>query len=148
MAGQGSWSDGEGQREGGEVEATSSELEWGTADLDHARNATDLAIEHLRESLERGDEDLLEQLGWTQAEARAFLARWDAMQRLQQSDDPEERVEFDRAVRSLGLRPEGVRSQRRATGEQRDGEAEGRRSRPPSEYLERVRAYTQGLSTQ
>ncbi len=129
------------------MEATPSELEWGNADLEHARNAADLAIEHLRSSLERGDDELLNQLGWTEAEARAFLTRWEAMQRLQRSEDPTDRVEFDRAVRSLGLRPDGVRSQRRVTRERRDGEAEGNRSRPPSEYLERVRAYTEGLAT-
>jgi len=148
MAGQGSWSDGEGQREGGDAEATPSELEWGDADLEHARNATDLAIEHLRDSLEAGDQELLEQLGWSEAQARAFLARWDAMQRLQRSENPADRVEFERAVRSLGLRPEGMQTRRRATRQQRDGEAEGTRSRPPNEYLERVRAYTEGLSTQ
>jgi hypothetical protein len=70
------------------------------------------------------------------------------MQRLQRSEDPQDRVEFERAVRSLGLRPEGMRTQRRATREGRSGEAEGIRSRPPSEYLDRVRAYSEGLSTQ
>ena len=44
------------------------------------------------------------------------------------------------------LRPDGVRSSRDVPADARGGQAEGRRSRPPADYQEQVKAYTQGTS--
>lgn len=63
-----------------------------------------------------------------------------------ESDDPVQRGEFERTVRSLGLRPDGVRSSRDVPSDVRGGQSEGRRSRPPSEYREQFKAYTQGTA--
>jgi collagen type III alpha len=123
------------------------EMEWGQQKLDHARNAANLAVEHLRNSLDKGRTDVLDELGWTPEQARAFLARWQSMQRLAGSTDPAERAEFERAVRSLGLRPEGVRSSRDVPADQKGGQVEGRRSRPPSDYREQFKAFMQGTSS-
>ncbi|MFM7033736.1 MAG: hypothetical protein ACKOYJ_00875 [Planctomycetia bacterium] len=120
------------------------ELEWGDEDVAHARNAADLAVEHLRDSVEAGRSDVLRELGWTPEQARAFIERWQAMRRLADSPDQRKRGEFERAVRSLGLRPGGTRSSRDLPSDVKGGQAEGRRSRPPSEYREQVRAYLQG----
>jgi hypothetical protein len=122
-------------------------MEWGRQNLDHARNAANLAVEHLRNSLDKGRTDMLDELGWTPEQARAFLARWQAMQRLAGSADPAERAEYERAVRSLGLRPEGVRSSRDVPADVKGGQAEGRRSRPPSDYREQFKAFMQGTSS-
>jgi hypothetical protein len=122
------------------------EMEWGDEDLSHARNAADLAVEHLRDSFAAGEDDVLDALGWTREQAQAFIDRWRAMRRLADSDDPRQRGEFERAVRSLGLRPGGVRSSRDVPTDVKGGQAEGRRSRPPSEYRDQVRAYLQGTS--
>jgi hypothetical protein len=119
-------------------------MEWGEQDLANARNAADLATEHLRDSVEAGRTDVLDELGWTPEQARAFLARWEAMRRMAGSSDPRERGEFERAVRSLGLRPNGVRSSRDVPSDVKGGQAEGRRSRPPNDYREQVKAYLQG----
>jgi hypothetical protein len=123
------------------------EMEWGQQNLDHARNAANLAVEHLRNSLDKGRTDVLDELGWSPEQARAFLTRWQDMQRLAGSADPAERAEFERAVRSLGLRPEGVRSSRDVPADQKGGQAEGRRSRPPSDYREQFKAFMQGTSS-
>ena len=122
------------------------EMEWGDEDLSHARNSADLAVEHLRDSVAAGETDVLDALGWTRDQAQAFIDRWQAMRRLADSDDPRQRGEFERAVRSLGLRPGGVRSSRDVPADVQGGQAEGRRSRPPSEYREQVRAFLQGTS--
>jgi hypothetical protein len=148
---------GTGGREGGEGaprtdrpalggEQERRELEWGDENLRHARNAADLAVEHLRNSLDAGRDEVLDALGWTPEQARAFIDRWQALRRLAEDDDPRQRGEFERAVRSLGLRPGGVRSSRDVPTDMKGGQAEGRRSRPPSEYREQVRAYLQGTS--
>ena len=123
-------------------------MEWGDEDLSHARNAADLAVEHLQDSVAAGENDVLDALGWTADQAQAFIDRWQAMRRLADSDDPRQRGEFERAVRSLGLRPGGVRSSRDVPSDVQGGQAEGRRSRPPSEYREQVRAYLQGTSSE
>jgi hypothetical protein len=122
------------------------DMEWGDEDLSHARNAADLAVEHVRDAVAAGETDVLDALGWTREQAQAFVNRWRALRRLADSDDPRQRGEFERAVRSLGLRPRGVRSSRDVPTDVQGGQAEGRRSRPPSEYRDQVRAYLQGTS--
>ena len=147
--GGGGWSGGagpppdQGAREG---QSPAVETEWASQEVDHARNAADLAIEHLRDSLASGRTEVLDELGWTREEARAFLARWEAMRRQAESGDPVRRAEFERELRSLGLRPDGVQSGRDVPADVRGGQAEGRRSRPPSGYRERFKAFLQGTS--
>ena len=149
-AGSGGWAGGEGPNEPGKPQtegpAPSKQTEWGEEDLRNAKNAADLAIEHLRSAVESGSSDVLDRLGWTREQARAFLERWETMRRLAESDDPVRRGEFERAVRSLGLRPDGVKSSRDVPSDVRGGQSEGRRSRPPSEYREQFKAYTQGTA--
>jgi len=120
------------------------EMEWGEQDLAHARNAADLAIEHLRQSVESGDTGILDDLGWTPQQARDFLTRWEAMRRMARSGDQRQRGEFEQAIKSLGLRPDGVRSSRDVPSDVKGGQAEGRRSRPPSDYREQFKAFMQG----
>ncbi|NDC62884.1 MAG: hypothetical protein EBZ59_02615, partial [Planctomycetia bacterium] len=91
-SGSGGWSDGErpGQA-GGEPPVgppPAKETEWGEQDLAHARNAADLAIQHLRSAVDSGRTDVLDQLGWTREQARAFLDRWESMRRLAEGGDP------------------------------------------------------------
>jgi len=114
--------------------------------LDNARNAADLAIEHLRKTVESGRTDVLDELGWTRDQARAFLERWEAMRRQSESTDLQKRGEFERVLRSLGLRPPGVQNSRDVPSDVKGGQAEGRRSRPPSDYRERFKAFLQGTS--
>jgi hypothetical protein len=150
--GSGGWSQGDRQppQAGGERDdpPPGRETEWVEQDSARARNAADLAIQHLRDSLAAGHSDVLERLGWTEAQARAFLERWEAMRRLAGSDDPRDRGEFERAIRSLGLRPDGVRTSRDVPADAKGGQAEGRRSRPPSEYRDQLKAYLQGTSAE
>lgn len=139
-------------KSGGKAEVTDDgaaqrrEMEWTDADLSHARNAADLAIEHLRDSLASGRTDVLDSLGWTPEQAQAFLSRWQEMRRLAESRDPRQRGEFERALRSLGLRPEGVGSSRDVPADTKGGQAEGRRSRPPASYREQFEAYLRGTA--
>jgi len=126
--------------------APSKETEWGEQNLTNARNATNLALDYLRKAVESGDTAVLDRLGWTADEARAFLDRWQKMRQFSESADPVERSQFEQTMRSLGLRPDGVRSSRDVPSDARGGQAEGRRSRPPADYQEQFKAYTQGTS--
>jgi hypothetical protein len=124
----------------------SRETEWGSQELENARNAADLALEHLRKTVESGRTDVLDELGWSRDQARAFLERWEAMRRQSESPDVQKRGEFERVLRSLGLRPAGVQNSRDVPADAKGGQAEGRRSRPPSDYRERFKAFMQGTS--
>ena len=133
---------------GGDATRQDREMEWGEQDLAHARNAADLAIEHLRQAVESGDGGVLDDLGWSPQQARDFLARWEAMRRMARSGDQRQRGEFEQAVRSLGLRPAGVGSSREVPADVKGGQAEGRRSRPPSDYREQFKAFLQGTAAE
>ena len=147
--GGGGLSEGAGTPTGGaaaEGPPPSRETEWGAQELENARNAADLAIEHLRKTVESGRTDVLDELGWSRDQARAFLERWEAMRRQSESPDVQKRGEFERLLRSLGLRPAGVQNSRDVPADAKGGQAEGRRSRPPSDYRERFKAFLQGTS--
>lgn len=153
QTGSGGWAGGDATRRPDDAQmpegpAPAKETEWGEQDLAHAKNAASLALEHLRKAVESGDTDVLDRLGWTRDQARAFLERWEKMRRLAESADPVERGAFERTMRSLGLRPDGVRSSRDVPADARGGQAEGRRSRPPADYREQLKAYTQGTSAE
>jgi len=146
--GGGGWSDGAAAPPPGGAAAQGSppsrETEWGAQELENARNAADLALEHLRKTVESGRTDVLDELGWTREQARAFLERWEAMRRQSESPDVQKRGDFERVLRSLGLRPAGVQNSRDVPADAKGGQAEGRRSRPPSDYRERFKAFLQG----
>ncbi|MCE9631411.1 MAG: hypothetical protein K8S94_11955 [Planctomycetia bacterium] len=152
QSGDGGWATGGEKGAGGDgkagVERRDREMEWGEQDLANARNAADLAIEHLRKSVESGDTTVLDELGWTPEQARDFLARWEAMRRMARNGDARQRGEFDQAVKSLGLRPGGVRSSRDVPSDVKGGQTEGRRSRPPSDYREQFKAFMQGAAAE
>ncbi|NBV44882.1 MAG: hypothetical protein EBR86_04405 [Planctomycetia bacterium] len=150
--GKGGWARSDGaadpQQGPGAGEGPTAQTEWGDQDTAHARNAADLAIEHLRRSLDKGDKSVLDSLGWTKDEARAFLERWETLRRQADAGDPVKRRDFERTLQSLGLRGGDVRSNRDVPADVKGGQAEGRRSRPPSEYRERFKAYTQGTTSE
>lgn len=121
-------------------------MEWTDQDLAHARNAADLALEHLRDAVNGGKRDVLDALGWTPEQARTFLDRWEAMRRQADTGDATAKGRFERTLQSLGLRPDGVRSSRDVPADAKGGQAEGRRSRPPADYRDQFRAFLQGTS--
>jgi hypothetical protein len=91
---------------------------------------------------------VLRDLGWPMDQAREFLARWERMRQAAAEGDPKARGEFDQAVKSLGMRPGGVRSKRDVPTDVKGGQAEGRRSRPPSDYREQFKAFMQGAASE
>lgn len=118
------------------------------ANLEYARQATDLALEQLRHQKDNPDRELLDELGWTKEELQSFLERWQQMQRGAKTGDPAQRQELDRALRSLGLRPDG--DKRRAGGAADDSQRglrdAGQRSLPPPQYQEQFNAFIKGAS--
>jgi hypothetical protein len=118
------------------------------ANLDYARKATDLALKHLKDELQKGrpDAELLNRLGWTKKDAQRFVERWDEMRK--QAQVPGERGadarrELDESLRSLGVRPRATSLKGKAThDDQLQGVRESRRASAPPEYREQSQAYS------
>ncbi len=131
----------------------SGELEPGDkANLDYAREQTNLVIDKLDEQLreQEVDEELLDKLGWTADELRRFVNRWKNLK--SQADGAgaqveQARQELNDALRSLGLSPDrrsGFQSQT-AKDKLRDLQ-EAYRGRTPLEYQELMRKYVKGTA--
>ena len=117
------------------------------ANLEYARRATDMVLEYLKDQQEHPDRELLDELGWTEAELAAFLKRW---QQLKQgaAEGNTGRRELDESLRSLGLRPKRDRIRRGTTQSDevtglRDS---GTRTAPPPAYQELFDAFKKGTA--
>lgn len=120
------------------------------ANLEYAREQTDLVLEQLSDQLRRKDVDsrLLDELGWTEAELQEFLRRWQSLKTEAGQDTPAgdaAQRELDDALRSLGLR-RGPLQQRRLPEDQMRDLSDSYRDTVPLEYQQRLRAYNQGIS--
>ncbi|MBX7167257.1 MAG: hypothetical protein K1X74_13085 [Pirellulales bacterium] len=122
------------------------------ANLDYARQATDLALEHLRDQLAHGqpDQDLLDRLQWSRDDLERFLKRWQELKRAAKQagqDGDAARQKLNEALRGLGLRPRVVqRAGRQAAGDPLRELRDSRRTAPPPDYAEQYEAYTEGTS--
>ncbi len=122
------------------------------ANLDYARKATDLALENLKDQLDKDqvDPQLLDRLGWSREDLEKFVQRWEKLRRSAAANGDkgnEARKELDDALRSLGLRPRGATlKSNSARDDQAHGQKQGFDSKPPAEYAEQYKAYTQGKS--
>ena len=111
-----------------------------------------MALTHLKDELAKDtpDPELLDRLGWSRQDLENFVKRWEQMRA--SADAPGEkgqaaRRELDETLRSLGLRLRTTtRRANEATNDQFKGLKESRRSTPPPEYAEQVKAYTQGTA--
>lgn len=131
-----------------QTEGTAPEAD--PANLEYARKQTDLVLEKLADQLRRKqvDEQLLEELGWSEEDLRKFVARWRARKEAAQREDAAgeaARRELDEALRSLGLR-RGPLQQRAVRQDTLRDLREGYRGPVPPEFQERLRAYNRGVS--
>jgi hypothetical protein len=115
--------------------------------LSSVRQATDLALDHLRDSIRSTDDEMLKELGWTREQAEAFLQRWESMQKAARNGSQLQQQAFEQTLRSLGLRPDRVRSSRQIEADSKGVQVESRRTQPPYEYRERFKAFLKGASS-
>ena len=133
--------------------AESGQLGADEANLDYARQQTNLVLEGLDQQLAKKqvDRELLKNLGWTEAELKQFVDRWKNLKERAEgagNDAAEAQQELDDALGSLGLRNNGpLRFKGKAKADDLRAN-DALRVKPPSEYADRVREYTKGLSTQ
>ncbi len=125
--------------------------------LQYAEAATNLVLDYLDDVLkEKVDRRILDELGWTDEQLRAFLERWKAMKAAAEAGDEGAKVEYLQALENLGLHApdasEPVDATRgRAPDDRRrrqnDAVREDRRTKTPNALDERVRAFNRGVST-
>lgn len=117
------------------------------ANLEYAREATDLALDLLESQADKPDDALLEDLNMSPAEMKAFLQRWRNMKRTAK-EGAAGRSELDESLRNLGLRKPADR--RNAAAVENDSARgfrdQGSRTPAPAEYLEQFRAFKQGAA--
>ncbi len=115
--------------------------------LEYARKAANLVLEHLKDQQDNPDQELLDKLGWTEEQMQEFIARWESMKGAAEEDEVGER-ELDEALRSLGLRPRrGTTRSVDSVDDQTRGLRDlGGQSSPPPGIQEQFNAYKKGTA--
>ncbi len=141
-----------GQPQQGEPQTAPSKPPAGEdPNLDYARKATDLALEHLKDQVakEKPDQELLDKLKWTPEDLRKFVDHWERMKR--QAAQPgaagtEARKKLDDNLRGLGLMPKGTQLDRNTSLDDTQRNLRSSRRLPaPPEIAEQVKAYKHHL---
>lgn len=119
------------------------------ANLEYARKQTDLVLDRLSEQLDEGkvDEEMLDDLGWSQEDLRRFVDRWNKLRASAERPGAEAaQQELDDRLRNLG-ESLGAKNgtTRRAKDDFRDLR-EGYQNKVPLKYRDRLKAYTEGVS--
>ncbi|MCH2113707.1 MAG: hypothetical protein MK171_02170 [Pirellulales bacterium] len=123
------------------------------ANLEYARQQTDLVLERIEDQLDKKqvDHKLLEKLGWSQDELQRFVDRWKSLKSKAAGDNRPNtaKKELDDSLRRLGLLPKsrlGYRSQ--ITKDRLRDLRDTYRGRTPLEYQDRLRAYVKGTASE
>ncbi len=120
------------------------------ANVEYAREATDLVLEYLRDKQGNPDQELLDKLGWKPEDVGRFLRRWDELKRGAQEGSPRGangKRQLDDVLRGLGLQKPGNRVVRSQDNNdlQRNNRNTGRRSKVPAPLLDPFRAFQRAL---
>ena len=117
------------------------------ANLEFARKQTILALNHLSDELQKEDPALLRKLGWTRAEAEAFLRKWQSMH-ADAATQPAVRDTLSRSLQNLGLRPAAVTltAEPRTSAPRPTTSRDTNRIPPPDVWAEQYDAYTRGVA--
>ncbi len=122
--------------------------------IDQAAKAAGLALKRLDEEIQRGEIDpkLLEELGWTQEDVRAFLER---MQKQLDEREVTEQVRrekslsqrsFEEMLKSLDVHSTGKTREGTASKDRDQQDTTGRQSTPPNKYKQRFLDYQRSQS--
>ncbi len=157
MSGQGGASATPGK--GGELpdagEAQATVLEEEAANLEYNKQATELVLKRLQKELERGDVDpeLLEQLGWTEAEMKRFAERLGKhLEKTNANDETPEsaarREQFEEMLKSLDLKKGGTKRTGENSPQREVNQIESRRTNVPPTYKKAFEQFTKDLNRQ
>lgn len=114
--------------------------------LNFKREATDLALKYLKDQPPGPErEELLRQLNMTESQLAEFMQRWEQMAERAKTGDAKAQQQYERALRSLGLK--NRRSQIKGRTERMENLSEGgAASRPPAEVEENFQQFLRNLN--
>ena len=107
--------------------------------------------ERLADMLEKRkvNEQMLDELGWTQQDLRRFVERWQqrkAAARNANGQDPLARKKLDDALRHLGLRPKTIGGRAEQKKDAFRDVHEGQSGPVPIKWRDRLKAYREGIA--
>ncbi|MEO0530391.1 MAG: hypothetical protein AAF266_07400 [Planctomycetota bacterium] len=125
-----------------------SEVGGDDANLEYAREQTDLVLERLEEQLQQREVDrrLLDKLGWTEQDLRRFVDRWRSRQKKAATRGAEGEAELDRALRSLGLGQQGPSKTRSIAEDQLRDLRQNARTKAPPRWRAAQQRYNRSLN--
>ncbi len=142
----GSANDGD-RGEGGDLDGS---ISGDDANLEYAREATDMVLEYLKDQKQKPDQDLLDKLGWNQDDVDKFVRRWDQLKRKAKSPDgatQENKSKLDELLKGMGLEAPDAKLRRTndRNDKQRDNRNTGRKRKVPADLLDPFRAFQRSL---
>ncbi|QDV80186.1 hypothetical protein [Botrimarina mediterranea] len=128
---------GEGAESGGDA-----------ANLDYAREQTELVLQRLEDQLRKKEVDrkLLDKLGWTEEDLREFVDRWQSRKQKAAERGADGEAELDRALRSLGLSPQGPTAKSKVTEDSFRDLRENARGKTPARLRDSVEWYLRSIN--
>ncbi|MDR2117026.1 MAG: hypothetical protein LBP87_11670 [Planctomycetaceae bacterium] len=134
--------------------ASASNIETPPEDpnLEYTKKITNLVLEYLEDQLKtKPNQELLNNLGWTEKELRDFYQKWQEMSEQSKSTEintANDNAKWKEAFKSLGLKPAQDRQQlqkSRTEIQDKNKVTESQRFTPPSAIKERFKQYTEGI---
>ncbi len=115
--------------------------------MDYAKKATDMVLDYLEETRDTPDQDLLDQLNWSEDDLERFNDRWQKVRKMQNNPIPGKNQEIEDALKSLGLRtPTGQTNQIRESADSLQGIRDsGNRQPPPAAYRDAFDAFRRAM---
>ncbi|EMI20902.1 circumsporozoite protein-putative membrane associated protein [Rhodopirellula maiorica SM1] len=120
-------------------------------DLEYAKKSTDMVLDYLEETRDQPDQELLEDLNWTEDDMQRFVDRWKSVRELDNANpnDPNAKSELTEALESLGMRPPTrATSQRREQADALRGLRDsGNRTPPPAAYQDAFDSFRRAIGS-
>ena len=114
------------------------------ARADFTRQNTQLALQTLEEALKRQDTTLLDQLGWSRAEAEAFLRQWKQIAAVA-GESTQEGEDAKKSLKSLGLSAQNATTRRTVPGQKARQLRQTSTIEAPAEWNEWFQAYRRSV---
>lgn len=118
------------------------------ANLDYARKQTELVLQRLDDQLRKKEVDrkLLDKLGWTEEDLQDFVNRWQSRKQKAAERGAEGEAQLDRALKSLGLNPQGPTAKSNVTEDSFRDLRESARAKTPPRLREQVESYLRSIN--
>ena len=148
---QGGGSEGQGKKaggaSGGDGDAGDGVLQREKENLENSKKATDLILQQLEGQRDDPDPELLKKMNWSKDDLNNFLDRWKQMRDAAKQGDVKAKNKYDRAVKSLGLRPDGARRKVTNNGQEAGSvNQDGAINAPPADQLHDFNAFLRDLN--